>query len=200
MPTFLLRQGRMAGALLLIAALAACPREDRVEQEDRAEIGAEYEDANVLADLNGHFAASVEAAEVAQERAQNAEVRQFAQTMHSDHQQKQQQLATIMQQHGLTGVEPDATGRIDSHADNVRNLRETERGADFDRRYMDMMVDLHRDMIDRLDTALDRTERAEFRQALEPLRPDMQQHLQLAEQLRDRLNNDQTQQRTGTGY
>lgn len=202
MSTFLLRHGRTAGALLLIAALAACPREDRVEQEDRAQIGAEYEDANVLADLNGHFAASVEGSELAQERAQNPEVRQLAQTLHSDHLQKQQQVASLMQQHGLTGIEPDATGRIDDHVNDVRDLRETEAGADFDRRYMNMVVDRHRGMIDRMDNAIERTQRADFRQSLQDMRPQLQQHMQQAEQLRDRLDNGNAQQRqpatTGT--
>jgi putative membrane protein len=188
MPTFLQRHGRWAGALTLIAALAACPGEDRTVQEDRAEIGAEYEDANVLADLNGHLAASIEGAEAAQQHATHPEVRQLAQTVEQDHRQKQQQLANIMQQHGLMGVEPDATGRIDDHVGDVRNLHDQSRGEDFDKAYVDMVVDRHRSMLNRIDDALDRTERADFRQSLQQMRPEMEQHLRHAEQLRDRLD------------
>ncbi len=188
MLTLLQRHGRTAGALLLIAALAACPRDDRVEQEDAAEIGAEHEDVRVFADLNGHLAASLEAAEIARERATNPEVQQFAQTVEADHQQKQQQIANLMQQHGLIGVEPDSPGRIDDHVSDVRDLREKEQGEDFDRAYLDKAIDYHRTMIDRIDTVLDRTQHLEFSQALRDVRPTMEQHLRQAEDLRDRLD------------
>lgn len=188
MLTLLQRHGRTAGALLLIAALAACPRDDRVEQEDPAEIGVEHEDARVFADLNGHLAVSVEAAEVARERATNPDVQQYAQTVEADHQQKQQRIASLMQQHGLVGVEPDSPGRIDDHVSDVRDLREKERGEEFDRAYLDQSIDYHRTMIDRIDNALDRTLPAEFRQTLQDMRPTMEQHLRQAEELRERLD------------
>jgi putative membrane protein len=184
MPTFL----RTTGALLLVVALAACPRDDgAVEREDGAQIGAEFEDANVLADLNGHLAASIEASQIAEERATHAEVRQFAQTVRADHQQKQQEIANIMQQHGLVGVGADETGAIGDHSDAVADLRGQEAGEDFDRAYMDRAVDYHRTMLDRLDNAIDRTERADFRQSLQGMRPTIEQHLREAEQLRDRI-------------
>ncbi len=189
MPTFLQRHGRTAGALLLIAALAACPRDDdRVVQEDPAEIGVEHEDARVFADLNGHLAASIEAAELARERATHPEVQQYAQTIEADHQQKQQTINNLMQQHGLVGVEPDSPGRIEDHGADVRDLRERDRGEDFDRAYLDKSIDYHRTMIDRIDSALDRTQHAEYHQTLRDMRPTMEQHLRQAEELRDRID------------
>jgi len=93
--------------------------------------------------------AEIELGRVAQQRAMNPEVKQFATQMIADHTQ-----ATEMLKQAL-GSAPTTTlpTQLDTkHREAMEKLQKMS-GADFDRDYMRMMVDDHREAVDRFASA-----------------------------------------------
>ena len=85
--------------------------------------------------------AEVQLGQMAGERAQNAEVKQFGQMMVRDHSKASDELKQILSPYNVTMP----TELDDEHRDLIEKLRNL-RGAEFDREYMAAMVDGHRDM------------------------------------------------------
>jgi putative membrane protein len=86
-------------------------------------------------------AAEVELGRLAGERAQNSSVKQFAQMMVQDHSKAGQELKqAVMANGGEVNTEPP-----DDSEELLEKLKGL-RGADFDREYMDAMVNAHQEM------------------------------------------------------
>jgi len=92
--------------------------------------------------------AEVELGRVAQMRAMSPEVKQFAAQMITDHTQATQMLT---QAAGGSGT-PLPTQLDDKHKAAMQKLQQLS-GAEFDRAYMQMMVDDHREAVDRFASA-----------------------------------------------
>ena len=86
--------------------------------------------------------AEVELARLAKDHAASAEVKQFAQMMIDDHTKAGDQLKQIASQYSIT---PESK-TDDKHQDLVNKLSKLN-GADFDKQYMDAMVDDHQDAV-----------------------------------------------------
>ena len=98
--------------------------------------------------------AEVELGKLARERATSPEVKQFADMMIADHTKAGSELKPIAERHGV----PMPSQLDEKHRDLQAKLA-AMRGAEFDREYMNAMVQGHQDVIDRLQG---RTEEHKF--------------------------------------
>jgi putative membrane protein len=94
--------------------------------------------------------AEVELARLAKEHAASSDVKQFAQMMIDDHTKAGDQLKQIAANYAIT---PE-TKLDDTHQDLVDKLSKLN-GADFDKEYMDAMVDDHQDAVSDLRSRVD---------------------------------------------
>jgi putative membrane protein len=72
------------------------------------------------------------------------------------------------------------------HADSMRALR-AKSGADFDRAYIEHEIDMHQKVLDQVQKAVKEADRTDLRYLLEKTRPDLEDHLKEAQDIRKRL-------------
>jgi putative membrane protein len=102
--------------------------------------------------------AEIELGKLAAERAANAEVKKFAQMMVSDHTQAADTLKPIATSNNI----PLPTALDDDHRDLQERLSKLQ-GAEFDREYMKAMADGHQDVVDKLESRLDKERLADYK-------------------------------------
>jgi putative membrane protein len=94
--------------------------------------------------------AEVELAKMAKERASSPEVKQFAQMMIDDHTKAGDQLKQIASTYAIA---PD--NKTDDKHQNLVDKLSKVKGRDFDKQYMDAMVDDHQDAVGDLRSRVD---------------------------------------------
>ena len=126
--------------------------------------------------------AEVQAGNAARERATSAEVRSFAQTLVADHTAAMNQARDAFGRLGVTAAENDTTRTLRQNAQQTMTNLATYSGAEFDRRFMQSQVDMHRWAVNVLDTALiPSATRRETRDLLQQQRDHVAQHLERAQ-------------------
>ena len=119
---------------------------------------------------------------LAQERASNAEVRAFGAMMVEKHTMAGTELKRIAGRHNVT---PDARKDVD---DGPFERLSKLSGAEFDRAYLDLMVEEHEEAVKDLeDKVNDNDEHADVKEWATKTLPEVKQHLERAQTLRDRL-------------
>jgi putative membrane protein len=108
-------------------------------------------DKDFVHDVSVANMAEVELGRLASERGTNPEVKKFGQMMIDDHTKAGDKLSVIASQHNI----PMATALDDKHND-LRDKLSKLQGADFDREYIDAMVDGHNDVLDKLGSRVDK--------------------------------------------
>lgn len=195
---------RMTGWLTATAvavALTACgPRDDVATTDTAAALGndtttavaagavsRDMSEAGIMGLLAAANAAEIEAANIALEKAQHASVKSFAQQMKTDHTAMMQQGQQLTQQLNVTPVVPrDDDDLVEEHKDHLDDLQ--EQGNDFDEEYMELQIVDHENTLEVIDEALRSTQNPQVRQMLEQARPKVQQHLDLAKQVKDQID------------
>ena len=118
----------------------------------------------------------------------NADVRQFATTMITDHTAVNAQAAALATKLGVTPKDNAVSQSLQSGATSARASLEPLHGAAFDRAYMDREVGYHQAVLDAIDKLLvPTTENAELRKLLVDVRPAIATHLEHAKHLRSQL-------------
>jgi putative membrane protein len=144
-------------SVVAAAAIAVgCERTDRVETTTPAVGTSGVEtvsssDRDFVRDLTIANTAEVELGRLANEHAASPAVKKFGQMMIDDHSKAGEKLKAITTQHNIT-----ASALLD---DKHRDLKETLaklNGADFDRKYIDTMIDGHQDVLDKLESRIDK--------------------------------------------
>ncbi|MGE5803032.1 MAG: DUF4142 domain-containing protein [Gemmatimonadota bacterium] len=139
-------------------------------------------------------AVDVELAKFAQSRTRSPAVRQFAQTMITDHNAVNTQAAVLAAKLGVTPADNAVSQSLQAGAAEARKTLEPLQGAAFDRAYMDREVGYHQAVLDAIDKLLvPTTENAELKKLLVDVRPAIATHLEHAKQVRSQLS------RGGTG-
>lgn len=162
---------------------------------DRATTGRD-DVVEFVRDAASHGTAEVELSRIAGQRGVNAQVKQFADMMVREHTQANE--ALMKAAGGQLSVQPQMTDDQRELAARLGGLQ----GAEFDREYMEAMVDGHETMKDLLQGRVDeigdeaQNNRTGGGTALETdvnqwaarTLPNVSQHLERAQQLRDQLN------------
>lgn len=189
--------------LALAATVAACERGPDTRTDD-ARVGTEGAAGTTgessLGMMERNFVEShlkdgareVELGRLAQERATSPQVKEFAEKMVSAHSKAGEDLRAIARTENLD-VEID---REDLQDERERLARHS--GAEFDREYMDKMVDEHEEALNDLERHAD-SDNPHLRQFAASNLPIVRQHLEEARQIRDQLNNDDRNQGRNRG-
>ena len=132
----------------------------------------------------------IDLARFAQSRARNSEVRSFANTMITDHTAVNARAAALASRLGVTPQDNQVSQSLQSGSRDARASLQSQRGAAFDRAYMDREVGYHQAVLDAIDQLLiPTTENAELRALLTEVRPAIAAHLEHARHIRSTLGN-----------
>lgn len=130
----------------------------------------------------------IDLARFAQARTQNAEVRQFAATMITDHTAVNARAAALAGRLGVTPTDNAVSQSLVAGAAAARAVLEPLQHATFDRAYMDREIAYHQAVLDALDGLLIPTSsNGDLRQLLVDVRPAIAAHLAHAKLIRTRL-------------
>ena len=170
----------LLGTALVVALAAAGPG---MAQNNTRQM--KQPDQDFLTKASESNISEMKIGQLAQQAAQNPQVKQFAQRMVADHRKAQQQLLSAMQNNGVVvpdHVSKDGAGLYDKLA--------KESGPQFDRDYVKSMVGDHKDDVsdfkDEAKNGKDRTLQQYAQQTL----PTIQQHLQMAQKLDQTTKNE----------
>lgn len=123
---------------------------------------------------------------LAQERGASADVRAFGAMMVEKHTMAGTELKRIANRHNVPA--PDTARDNDDADDRIERLSKLS-GAEFDRAYLDLMVEEHEDAIDALENkARDDDEHADVKDWASKTLAEVRGHLQRAKDLRERLD------------
>jgi putative membrane protein len=115
---------------------------------------------------------------VAEKRASNSAVKQFAQKMVSDHTTLNNQWGSVATRNGLT-----APANLDAAQQQLVSRLSSLSGAEFDREYMGSMVQAHQEAVATFQRLGPSAQSPEVRQLASSGLPILQQHLTMAQQV-----------------
>ena len=128
--------------------------------------------------------------ELAKTRARSSAVKDFAQTMVTDHGAVNRQAVKLAGKLNVTPETNDVSRQLQQGADETRAGLEGKSGTAFDRSYMQREVEYHQAVLDALDqTLIPGAQNAELKTLLQGVRPAIAAHLERAKQLQSTLGN-----------
>lgn len=126
--------------------------------------------------------AEVEISQIAATKAQNAEVRQFAQRMVNDHTKANNELKQLAQKEGLT-----LPTEIDAEHRQIRERLSQLSGAEFDREFMNRQVEHHQRDVNLFQNQADNGDDAEVKAFAAKNLPTLRQHLEMAQSINGKI-------------
>ncbi|HVE40306.1 MAG TPA: DUF4142 domain-containing protein [Planctomycetota bacterium] len=126
--------------------------------------------------------AEIDSGRIATERASNADVKKFAQQMIDDHGKANRELSDLARKKGFSV--PEQTD--DDHRKMAADLAELN-GADFDRKYIGMMVKDHVKAVALFEENAKLAKDADLRAFAEKMTPDLRAHLKTARHLAGKI-------------
>jgi putative membrane protein len=189
------------GALLL----GACNRADRAEVDTTVGrvgeavasavdtvagriAGREYSNAELVGFVNAYNDAEVEIGQLAQTKATDTQVRDFARRIVTEHRALKTEFTTAAQRLSLTPTMPAADENLpEDHQAGLRELNALTKGRDFDRAFVKHEIKMHRKVVDEVEDALRRNRNQEIRPVLEKARDGLRAHLTTLEELERKL-------------
>ena len=102
--------------------------------------------------------------------------------MAADHAAMRDEVAQTAQRLGLSTTATDEDV-LEDHQETMRELNDAKAGNDFDDKYIDEQVAAHKNALDEIDDAIERTQNAEFKALLQKARGAVDGHLKHAEGL-----------------
>ena len=180
--------------VIVWSAVSACGPREEVATDTAVGTGATAAASTALGDPQiAHVAVTANAidssfGELALTKARSQAVKDFAQTMITDHGGVNRQAVELAQRLGVTPQENDVSRQLQAAADSARNAMSALSGAAFDSAYMAREVVYHQAVIDALDqTLIPGAQNAELKALLEGARPAFNAHLERARQVQGSL-------------
>jgi len=165
---------RIAGGLVIAGLLAA----GRAGAADTTTSGSALSSkgSSFVKEASEGNQSEIALAQLAQQKAQNPEVKNLAQMIQQDHQQAQEKLQTIAQAHGMT---LDTTPTWSQRRSQAK--LEKLNGAEFDQQYTKDMLEDHVTDIKKFQKASQNIEDTDVKQYASECLPTLQKHLQHSE-------------------
>jgi putative membrane protein len=146
-------------------------------------------DEQIVAIANAANTGEIEEAKVAQQRAKNAAVKQFASMMVQHHSQAKQKDAALASKLKLKAEESPKSEAMTSEAKMAIEALKSVDVAAFDRAYIAAQIDAHQKVLDALDSQLiPGAKSPELRAELQAFRPRVESHLTLAKTIDGKLD------------
>jgi putative membrane protein len=135
-------------------------------------------DGKLIRDVITDALLEVRLGQIAEQKAVNPSVRQFAQRMISDHSRLQNEWTYMASSNGMS-VSPQLDNTDKAKVDQLNRLS----GPEFDRVYMNLMIQGHQEAVNRLQNEGQYAQSAPVRARVANDLPILQQHLSLAQQV-----------------
>jgi putative membrane protein len=169
---------RFTAALTAIAAAALVSVPAYAQLKKSSDQKIDNADAAAMKQLAQANLNEIESGKAAEAKAQNPEVKQFAQKMVSDHTQMLQELQSLAKQ---KGVALPQSGSLKEKAQS--KLAERSSGAEFDKKYMEDMVKDHQKDVQDTQNVAAKAKDPDFKRAVEKAHAKIQEHLQMAQSI-----------------
>jgi putative membrane protein len=128
--------------------------------------------------------AEVEMGEIGAQKAKNGQVKAFAKRMVADHTKANEELLSAIKGKGLQVP----SSRTDMHKATVEKFQQQEAGKNFDRDYVDQMVEDHKAAVELFETAADDEKLdIELRSYAKRILPTLRDHLKQAQTIKSKL-------------
>ena len=192
--------GRKCTIVLSVAAFAAaCTPKDNAATDTTSSAGAVATDsANRTATTGGWsdgqilaFAAAANNGEIAegtlaQTKATNAAVKAYGRQMVTDHRAMLQEGKDFATKNNITpdSTKDDVTDLMKESQDEMKELTEKAKGADWDKEFIDHEIDAHKKVLDKLQNAAQSTTNQELKDMLTKAAGKVQEHLTKAEDIK----------------
>ncbi len=178
--------------ILLAIWAAACNNSNRRTADDSVEQAQDVNDTTAMVnDKDADFAvkaadaglAEVELGKLAQEKATDQRIKDFARKMVDDHQKANDELMTIATRHNVTL--PPVPSK--EHTDKQRKLREKS-GARFDEEYIDLMVKDHDKVVSLFEDASSDAQNVDLKAFASKTLPVLKKHYEEAKAIQDSIS------------
>jgi putative membrane protein len=187
----------LLGLAVSVSGLTACAKSD-TPPADTAAVAPAPAPAPAAPAINdaqiAHIAVTANAidsaaGEVAKKKATAKSVKDFAQTMISDHMGVNKQAVALATKLGVTPEDNDVSRQLKSGADESAATLSGLTGAAFDKAYIEREVAYHQAVVDALDkTLIPSAQNAELKGLLEKVRPAVAAHLERAKDIQASLS------------
>src|SRR5437879_4944109 len=145
-------------------------------------------DENIVGALVTANATEVDIGKYARDHATAADVKAFARMMVRDHERMLASVHQLASKLKITSHKNDkAEDMKDKANDAVKDLRDLK-GKDFDKKYMDEMVDAHQKTLNDLNDMRKATSNADLQKGIDEAIPKVQAHLDRAKKVKDALD------------
>ena len=165
-------------AAFALGALLAAPAAYAQFNIKKSDQKMDNADASAMKQLAQDNINEIEAGKAAAAKAQNPQVKQFAQKMATDHQQMLSELQTLAKSKGVALPE---SGSLKDKAQ--MKMMEKTAGADFDKKYMEQMVKDHQKDVQATQDLSTKAKDPQFKAAVQKAHAKIQEHLQLAQRI-----------------
>lgn len=176
----------LSACLIIFSCDTGTRTEDRdtdvTTEQDQQRIEDDSRDFVKTAASSGRM--EVELGKLAQEKAQDQQVKDFAQKLVNEHQQANNKLKNIASNQNINVPQQ----MKDDHKNKVEDLREKS-GQEFDKEYMDIVVNAHEDDISEFEDAQDDVKNQELKSWISSTLPNLRNHLEEAKRIQDNLEN-----------
>lgn len=139
--------------------------------------------------LSTSDSAEILPSKLALEKAQNPAVKAYAQRMIKDHGMLEDSLHAMMRRQNITPAPSPLSNQLESQTESAMQRLQGLSGAEFDRAYMQVMVQSHQEALNMVDNQLlPATQDAQLKMAIsQQVRPIINSHLQEAQQIQQSL-------------
>lgn len=125
----------------------------------------------------------VELGRIAQEKATNQDVKDFAAMMVKDHSAANEKLKSLAQTRNIQLP----TTMSEDHQEHVTKFRDMAKGNDFDKEYVDLMVEDHEEDISKFEDARENVKDPELKQWVEGTLPTLRHHKERIDQIKENI-------------
>jgi putative membrane protein len=182
---------KAALGLVLATSIAACNDDRRTSDNttparDGSAVGTSGAnvDRDFIVDQLEDGAAEIALGKLAAERATNPQVKEYAQMMVRDHQMAGDELKQAATRANVQVTEP--ADLDNDHKDVQEDLMKLS-GRDFDKKYIDVMIDEHQEAVNEIERKVD-DNNVEIKAWAAKTLPKVRGHLEQAKQLKEALD------------
>ncbi len=151
-----------------------------MNSSDTSQVGDDAKDFTTEAAQGG--LTEVELGNIAQRNGASQSVKNFGKMMVDDHTQLNQELQALAVKKNV----PLPDGITNSQQDDTSKLSK-EKGSEFDKDYISMMVKDHEDDIDAFKKAADKIDDQDYKDLINKALPTLQKHLDAAKSIKDKM-------------
>ncbi|HZU21264.1 MAG TPA: DUF4142 domain-containing protein [Terriglobales bacterium] len=182
----ILAAGAFAAAMCMPAVSQDQPQATSSGRQAASQSGSMNNNGGAVSEMEKTFVskaaqgdrAEVQLAQMALQKSNNSDVKQFAQKMIDDHSHNQQQVDSLAGQLSLTAP-GDVSPEQKQEADRLQSMS----GSQFDQAYARLMLQDHRKDVNEFKREQQMAKNSQIKQYVDQTLPVLQQHLQMAQQL-----------------